>query len=377
MTGVIVLRQGSPKSESTSIMKIAISTISVSPHILAVWQFVEKFLSDAIYYYHAAKHDSEREKFGWSNDAEVRVEMVTPENQCELENVSVLIETMRDFELISRRVRNGRFTVYFSERWFKPPWGILRLLHPRYFRMAYKFAKLFKSSYLYYLAGGVHAARDMARVIGIFNFDIRCLFRAPQFSAPRVPCARMKDFEKILLWGYFAESSGKKSVRNWHNPRKILWLGRMLHWKRTITIIEAVRRIEGFTLTIVGEGPEEEELKRATIGMSNVTFHKFVTANEAREMMRDHDIYILASDGSEGWGTTLNEALEEGMCVLGTYEAGASATILPDSCLFHAGDVNGLVQLLKSKMQFDSGIGDWQPNKAAEALINFIRRVYT
>ena len=363
--------------ESTRIMKIAISTISVSPHILAVWQFVEKRLSNAIYYYHAAKHDSDREKFGWSNDAEVRVEMVTPENQCELESVSVLIETMRDFELISRRVRHGRLTVYFSERWFKPPWGILRLLHPRYFKMAYKFAKLLKSPYLYYLASGVHAARDMARLIGIFNCDIRCLFRAPQFSAPRVPCARMKDFEKILLWGYFAESSGKKSVRNWHNPRKILWLGRMLHWKRTITIIEAVRKLEGFSLTIVGEGPEEEKLKRAAIGMSNVTFHKFVTANEARKMMRDHDIYILASDGSEGWGTTLNEALEEGMCVLGTYEAGASATILPESCLFHAGDVNGLVQLLKSKMQFDSGLGDWQPNKAADALINFIRSVYT
>ena len=62
--------------------------------------------------------------------------------------------------------------------------------------------------------------------------------------------------------------------------------------------------------------------------------------------MREHDVYILASNEQEGWGATVNEALEEGMTVLGTYEAGASAALLPQGQLFHAGDWKALAKAL-------------------------------
>ena len=62
--------------------------------------------------------------------------------------------------------------------------------------------------------------------------------------------------------------------------------------------------------------------------------------------MHEHDIYVLASDAHEGWGAVVSEALEEGMKVLGTYEAGASATILPITNLFHAGDWRSLMTML-------------------------------
>ena len=75
-------------------------------------------------------------------------------------------------------------------------------------------------------------------------------------------------------------------------------------------------------------------------------FHPPVSVVDVRNLMRNHDVYILASDGYEGWGAVVSEALEEGMLVLGTYEAGSSATILSPKNLFHAGDWRYLMEKL-------------------------------
>ena len=56
------------------------------------------------------------------------------------------------------------------------------------------------------------------------------------------------------------------------------------------------------------------------------------------------------------------------MAVIGTYEAGASATILPESNLFHAGDWRRLKMLLKGNVE-KVGIGPWTAKSAAEFLI--------
>ena len=70
------------------------------------------------------------------------------------------------------------------------------------------------------------------------------------------------------------------------------------------------------------------------------------------------------------------EALEEGMKVLGTYEAGSSATMLDEGCLFHSGDWRRLRQLLeecaaqKARGELHGqGIGEWTAAKAAERLL--------
>ena len=88
--------------------------------------------------------------------------------------------------------------------------------------------------------------------------------------------------------------------------------------------------------------------------------------------MRSHDVYVLPSNGYEGWGAVVSEALEEGMRVLGTFEAGASATMLPRERLFRAGDWRRLARLLE-KERDDAlppcSIGDRTAAKAAEVLV--------
>ena len=50
---------------------------------------------------------------------------------------------------------------------------------------------------------------------------------------------------------------------------------------------------------------------------------------KVRELMREHDLFVFPSNGLEGWGAVVSEALEEGMNVIGTFESGAPATLLP------------------------------------------------
>ena len=92
--------------------------------------------------------------------------------------------------------------------------------------------------------------------------------------------------------------------------------------------------------------------------------------------MRAHDVYVLSSDGGEGWGAVVNEALEEGMEVFGTTAAGSSATILPRENQFAPGDWRTLARLLERFAQTGErhchGIGAWSPANAAEALLSFM-----
>lgn len=99
-----------------------------------------------------------------------------------------------------------------------------------------------------------------------------------------------------------------------------------------------------------------------------VTFHQPVPVAEVRALMRSHDVYVLASTGEEGWGAVVSEALEEGMRVVGTYEAGASATILPPTNLYHAGDWRQLARILSRKIPHVD-IGRWTAKSAAGRLV--------
>ena len=317
-----------------------------------------------------------------------------------LENSDImLVGGIRPIDLMERRLAKGKKTFYMSERWFKPPIGMLRLLHPRYFNMAMRLVKLMRSEASFtYLPIGVHAARDMARLCGLMHGDLRCLFRAPKLDFERRPGGRIyireqgigngeqnKKYclDKMRMWGYFVEASRQSLVvspqcqsqlstndyplATNHYPLttndyplttiKVLWVGRLLNLKRVDTIVRAVgehanlKRVDNslpkITLDIYGSGPEETRLKKLAAKYGDcIKFYPPVPIDEVRRLMREHDIYVLSSNAYEGWGAVVSEALEEGMKVVGTYEAGSSATILPEECLFKSGDYVVLRKML-------------------------------
>lgn len=369
-------------------MKFAFFTNIISPHQMPLArELVELLGADEYRYVYTESEDKERSKLGWGNKGEDWC-LHGDENTAVLSEADVLMSGVRAPNLFEKRAKEGKKTLYCSERWFKPPIGFLRVFVPSYFKMARRIVKLLnESENFYYLPMGVHAARDMARICGLMNGDLRCLFRAPKLDFERKPGGRVwisgeprntqntrkYCLDKMRMWGYFVEEgNGERVLGKREECVKVLWVGRLLKVKRVDTIIKAVgecSKSKKISLDVYGVGPEEARLKKLAAKYGDVIkFYPPVPINEVRKLMREHDVYVLSSNGYEGWGAVVSEALEEGMAVVGTYEAGSSGTILPEGNLFHAGDWRRLKTLLEGNVE-KVAIGQWTAKEAGQVLV--------
>ena len=381
-------------------MKFAFLTNIISPHQMPLARGLINLLGESEYrYVYIEAEEKGRADLGWGNEGEDWC-LHGDENTAVLSEADVLMSGVRAPNLFEKRAKDGKVTLYCSERWFKPPIGFLRFFVPSYFKMARRIVKLLnENENFYYLPMGIHAARDMARLCGLMNGDWKCLFRAPKLDFERKPGgeiwvsgaqrnvqnSRKYCLDKMRMWGYYVSPSEfdalpvKEASKSKCREVKVLWVGRLFNLKRVDTIVRAVgehanlKRVDNLlpkiTLDIYGLGQEEAKLKKIAAKYGDVIkFYPTVPISEVRKLMREHDVYVLSSNGYEGWGAVVSEALEEGMLVLGTYEAGSSATILPESNLFHAGDWRRLKMLLEGNVE-KVGIGPWTAKSAAEFLI--------
>lgn len=397
-------------------MKIVFHVNVISPHVVPnVLATADLFGKDQVrYVYCSTPSDPVR-----SQDAGSQISSIAIDARRDKElarhivlDADLLIEGTRDYEIMESRLKRGKATIYASERWFKPVRidairhseyakgagiyisGFLKMLLPfAYSRGRKMFRLMHEYDNFLYLPDGIHAASDMARMLGFLGGDIKFLFRRPKLRFEPRPGGKVwidngivEDrccLDRMRMWGYFVEGSKclpgeTKTDERAIQPVRVLWVGRLLSWKRVDTIIKAVRELADLrqsdetvplvTLDIYGAGPEEKQLKKLANGYEHViSFLGYLPISEVREVMRRHDVYVLASNEFEGWGAVVNEALEEGMRVIGTHEAGASATMLPGSNLFHSGDWRMLKKLLVNGVP-ETKIGPWTADNAAAVI---------
>jgi glycosyltransferase involved in cell wall biosynthesis len=334
------------------------------------------FGDDKFVYITTGRITEQRRSLGWDDSAQFGWLKETNDDptatQMMLEDADVVYGNIRDFDLFEQRAGLGRMTIYCSERWFKPVCilrfgcrmvclpGWIRLFIPRYFRMARRVAALLRGSRsFYYYPIGKWAQRDMLLVCRLFH----------------VP--RDLAMSRMRLWSYFVEPSSSPRTDDAEEGScgklRALWVGRMLDWKRVDTTILAVKKCDNIEFDIYGEGPMESAWRKLAGDCPRIRFHGQVKIEQVRELMRKHEVYVLSSNAEEGWGAALNEALEEDMKVIGTYEAGSSVTILPESNLYHAGDWRSLKKLILATRDLPKvDIGEWGPEKAAERLLALV-----
>ena len=361
---------------------VAVSTVIVSSHLIPVFAAFDEIWEGGCSYYYQQTLHLNRETHGLSAAPRLPI-LQTQSHKGMLEDVPILIECMRDMDLVERRLKRGLKTIVMTERWFKSPIGFARLLHPRFFRMSWRFIRALRNKNCYYYGIGVDALQDIARLCEFFSGNFRVLFSKVRLCVKKVPCGIVSPVDgrtfrwyhdKLRLWGYFVAPSTQcvnrlSDIPN-HRPIRILWVGRMLDWKRVDTIIKAVGLLNQprrYHLTLVGDGPERMKLERMALGVEGVEFRDFVALEEVRRLMREHDVFVLSSNEEEGWGATVSEAMEEGMCIYGTFEAGSTQSMLPDCRLYHAGDYHMLAKLLSQPVCYCE-IGSWSVTGAAIAL---------
>jgi len=383
-------------------MTFSIYTDSISPHQVPVAEALRGLGCQVTYIYYRNRIEL-REALGWKQVKKEWMHLESDDRDLaynHIYNDDILLSGERaTLALMRERCQNGKLSFFMSERWFKPSVGFLRLLKPSFFKMAMLIVSLFNSrnTGFYYLPIGIHAARDMSRLVGLFHGDVRCLFCAPKLTYDPQPGGRVRlangadgsryGLDKMRMWGYFVQPSACAHLSHpqcfsgkLNDQIRIVWLGRFMKCKRISTIFRAIgliarkRKNNGdlpiVTADVYGYGADERRIKQIGQHYAKlVSFHPPVDINKVRQLMREHDLFILASDGYEGWGATLSEAMEEDMNVLGTYEAGASATMLPTERLYHYWDYRKLSEKILS-IKDRWSIGKWQASYAAEALFN-------
>ena len=195
-------------------MKFVFLTNIISPHQMPLARELVNLLgADEYRYVYTEREEKERTKLGWGNEGEDWC-LQGDENTAVLSEADVLMSGVRAPNLFEKRAKEGKTTLYCSERWFKPPIGFLRVFVPSYFKKARRIVKLLnESENFYYLPMGIHAARDMARLCGLMNGDWKCLFRAPKVEFERKPGGKVfsegvrECVGKMRMWGYFVQSS--------------------------------------------------------------------------------------------------------------------------------------------------------------------------
>lgn len=273
-------------------------------------------------------------------------------------------------ELLQARVEAKKLTLVASERLLKKPFHNLRKLDPRYSLWLSRYRNLVNHPHIHAFAIGHYAPGDL-QTIGAFG-------------------------DRIWNWGYFADVSPTPPLSSPDRPLKILWVGRLLSWKRVDTLLRAVACFANSAslgeCLIVGDGPEKMRLhrlaRRLQLDPKKVRFLPPVSFAEVRQLMHEADVYVMPSDRHEGWGVVLGEAISEGCVVIANEQAGATLELISHNktgLVFRNGDHRQLANFLeilaqnhKHRMRIRQEAWKhvqelWCPKVAAERLVELCR----
>lgn len=359
----------------------------ISSHLNPLCSAINRKVTGFKFVYQSADQGQMRRKVGWSNEVEYLAVPNSDVTQKELETCDVLVTGTREMELFEMRVQQGLPTFYMSERWLKPrrlP-GIVKLLHPGYFNMVRRLVRLMDSGKFWLLPIGIYAARDFVRMYWIFHGKWRYVFKDAEVYIERILGGHVIGFPQIKLWSYFVEAGCPvNNVRNVKNL-KLLWVGRMIRCKHVETIITAFRQMTGASLLLVGDGTERTRLEELAGDLKvktddplwhdgRIVFTPFQMNAKVRQLMREADVFVMASDAIEGWGAVVSEALSEGCRVVSSREVGSAATLLPAGCLYDAKDPEGLMLAVKYAMTHDVKVdmSSWSGERACDIILQIL-----
>jgi glycosyltransferase involved in cell wall biosynthesis len=139
--------------------------------------------------------------------------------------------------------------------------------------------------------------------------------------------------EHVFPWAYFVENHATIAEKPQSAKLRLLYLGRLINRKRVDYLIHALSgsfaTIYSVSLTIIGDGPERGALTHLVNNLrlcENVEFKPTVSHEKVHQEMQLYDVLILPTE-CDDWGVVVNEALQAGLAVVTTENAGACELI--------------------------------------------------
>ncbi len=171
-----------------------------------------------------------------------------------------------------------------------------------------------------------------------------------------------KKIEYIPNGINFAEFTGIQADRD---PFKLLYVGRIEEYKGIHHIIEALPRLPDFTLTVVGKGPYERELKRIASEFNvlpRITWKKDLSRNELIREYKSAGVFISLSS-LEAYGLTVVEALASGVPVIVNNEGALAEFIDGGMCRGiepSSGNLISAIEQIQGDHEYWKLISDWE-----------------
>lgn len=289
-------------------------------------------------------------------------------------NADVVIIGSAPEEYVAERIKAGKQTFRYSERWFKTkPWY---LSGPRAWINFYKNHIKFRNKPLYILAASAYTANDVY-AIGAYK-------------------------NKVYKWGYFTAVPEDIEVKatDYDVPSlgiipQIMWCSRFLKWKHPElpVMLAAKLKKEGykFALNMYGSGEDLEPTKALARDLDVedvVSFCGNLPNQEILAEMHKHQIFLFTSDKNEGWGAVLNESMSNGCAVVASNRIGATPFLIKDGengLIFESENLGSLYSKVKSLLDdeeyrksiscnaYKTMSGMWNPRNAATRFIQLAK----
>lgn len=135
---------------------------------------------------------------------------------------------------------------------------------------------------------------------------------------------------------HFQQKAFKKSIDN-AKQKKILYVGYITKGKRIDHIFYAIKFLSryrnDFILTIVGDGPEVEYLKKLALNLgilSIIKFEGYIQKEEIPIYYAEADCFVFPSE-YDIWGLVINEAMAAELPCIVSHHAGAAWDLIEDS----------------------------------------------
>ena len=243
-----------------------------------------------------------------------------------IREADVMIYGASPLEFLKERIKTGKLTFLYSERWFKR--GLINLLSKNLIKQQWFYHTQCHGKPLYALCASAYAVDDFAKM---------CSFKG-----------------KCFKWGYFTvvdelDVEALQCQKRNLDKIRILWIGRLIGWKHPETMIElALKLVQekvDFCINMIGVGVMYDYLNSQILekGLNNhVKLLGTMPNRQVKEVMLSHHIACLTSDKNEGWGAVLNEAMSSGCCPVSSIATGSTPYLIKYG-------INGLSFDLKKK----------------------------
>lgn len=121
----------------------------------------------------------------------------------------------------------------------------------------------------------------------------------------------------------------KQHAHEKHDPFRLLFMGRFVSFKNLHSLLQALVKLPGVRLTLIGSGPLEKSLRAKSKELlidQRVTFLEAVQREEKEDILKDYDMLVLPSLTEISPNMAL-EARSSGLPVLLTQETGLSPSL--------------------------------------------------